>query len=110
MALVAVTTCFSLQAGHEALVAHSTDRRLLETARANLVDASKGVGVELKQTFHKEGQYLDHKAGLYAHAHQFKCMKRAIKRQRTIFVRLQRKIDRMASAIGPPCGKHWARL
>jgi IS5 family transposase len=81
-------------------VAHPTDSRLLETARAKLVEAAKDAGIELKQTFAKEGQHLSHKAGRYAHARQFKRMRRAIKRQRTIVGRLQREIDRKASAIG----------
>ncbi|WP_321166278.1 IS5 family transposase [Hydrogenophaga sp. Root209] len=81
-------------------IAHPTDSRLLETARTKLVAAAKDVGIELKQTFAKEGQHLSHKAGRYAHARQFKRMKRAIKRQRTIVGRLQREIDRKASAIG----------
>jgi IS5 family transposase len=81
-------------------IAHPTDSRLLQTARVKLVDAAKDAGIELKQTFAKEGQYLSHKAARYAHARQFKRMKRAIKRQRTIVGRLQREIDRKASAIG----------
>ena len=81
-------------------IAHPTDSRLLETARVNLVEAAKEAGIDLKQTFAKEGKELGRKAGRYAHARQFKRMKRAIKRQRTIVGRLQREIDRKASAIG----------
>jgi transposase, IS5 family len=81
-------------------IAHPTDSRLLETARAKLVEAAKDAGVDLKQTFAKEGKELGRKAGRYAHARQFKRMRRAIKRQRTIVGRLQREIDRKASAIG----------
>jgi transposase, IS5 family len=81
-------------------IAHPTDSRLLEIARVKLVEAAKDAGIELKQTFAKEGRYLSHKAGRYAHARQFKRMKRAIKRQRTIVGRLQREIERKASAIG----------
>lgn len=80
-------------------IAHPTDSRLLETARVKLVEAAKDAGVDLKQTFAKEGQHLSRKAGRYAHARQFKRMKRAIKRQRTIVGRLQREIERKASAI-----------
>jgi IS5 family transposase len=36
-------------------IAHHTDSRLLEIARAKLVDAAKGVGIALKQTHAKEG-------------------------------------------------------
>jgi IS5 family transposase len=80
-------------------IAHPTDSRLLETARTKLVEAAKDAGIDLKQTFAKEGKELGRKAGRYAHARQFKRMRRAIKRQRTIVGRLQREIDRKASAI-----------
>lgn len=81
-------------------IAHPTDSRLLETARLKLVQAAKDVGIDLKQTFAKEGKELSRKAGRYAHARQFKRMRRAIGRQRTIVGRLHREIDRKASAIG----------
>jgi IS5 family transposase len=80
-------------------IAHPTDSRLLETARVKLVAAAKDAGIDLKQTFAKEGQQLNRKAGRYAHARQFKRMRRAIKRQRTIVGRLQREMERKASAI-----------
>jgi len=78
-------------------IAHPTDSRLLETARTKLVEAAKGAGIDLKQTFAKEGKELGRKAGRYAHARQFKRMKSAIKRQRTIVGRLQREIERKAT-------------
>ncbi len=81
-------------------IAHPTDSRLLETARTKLVKAAKDAGIDLKQTFAKEGKELGRKAGRYAHARQFKRMRRAIKRQATIVGRLQREIERKASAIG----------
>ena len=81
-------------------IAHPTDSRLLETARLKLVEAARDAGIDLKQTFAKEGKDLGRKAGRYAHARQFKRMKRAIKRQRTIVGRLQREVERKASAIG----------
>lgn len=78
-------------------IAHPSDSRLLETARIKLVDAAKDAGIELKQTFAKEGKELCRKAGRYAHARQFKRMRRAIQRQRTIVGRLQREIERKAT-------------
>ncbi len=81
-------------------IAHPTDSRLLETARVKLVEAARGVGIKLKQTFAKEGRQLGYKAGRYAHARQFKRMRRAIKRQRTIVARLLREIERKAAAMG----------
>ena len=85
-------------------IAHPTDSRLLETARTKLVEVAKDAGIGLKQTYAKEAAQLSRKAGRYAHARQFKRMKGAIKRQRTIVGRLQREIERQierkASTIG----------
>jgi IS5 family transposase len=80
-------------------IAHPTDSKLLETARQKLVQAAKDAGIELKQTFAKEGRLLRFKTGRYAHAKQFKRMRRAIKRQRTIVARLARQIERGASPL-----------
>jgi IS5 family transposase len=52
------------------------------------------------QTFAKEGHHLCRKAGRYAHATQYKRMRRTIKRQRTIVGRLRREIDRKLSSLG----------
>lgn len=81
-------------------IAYPTDSRLLEVARAKLVEAAKEVGIGLKQTFAKEGKQLTRQAGGYAHARQFKRLKRTVRRQRTIVARLGREIARKASAIG----------
>jgi transposase, IS5 family len=81
-------------------IALPTDSRLLETARLKLVEAAQDAGIVLKQTFAKEGRELGRKAGRHAHARQFKRMRSAIKRQRTIVGRLQREVARKASAIG----------
>lgn len=80
-------------------IAHPTDSKLLETARQKLVAAAKEAGIDLKQTFAKEGRLLRFKAGRYAHAKQFKRMGRAIKRQRTIVARIARQMERGASAL-----------
>ena len=75
-------------------IAHPTDSRLLEVARDKLVEAAKGAGMTLKQTFVKEGQHLSRKAGRYAHARQFRRMRKAIGRQRTVLGRLWREVQR----------------
>jgi IS5 family transposase len=80
-------------------IAHPTDSKLLETARQKLVAAAKDAGIDLKQTFAKEGRLLRFKAGRYAHAKQFKRMGRAIKRQRTIVARIARQMERGARAL-----------
>ncbi len=42
----------------EKAISHPTNRKLLETARVKLVKAAKDGGIELKQTYAKEGQLL----------------------------------------------------
>lgn len=81
----------------EKAVAYPTDIRMLETARAKLVEAARIQGITLKQTYAKEGRALSAQASRYAHARQFRRMRRAIKRQRTIVGRLQRELDRKAN-------------
>ncbi|WP_108406383.1 hypothetical protein [Limnohabitans sp. 2KL-17] len=83
----------------EKAVAHPTDSKLLETARSKVVVAAKANGIELKQTYAKEGQLLGYKAGRYSHARQFKRMRKVIKRQHTIVGRLQREVARKMSTL-----------
>jgi IS5 family transposase len=80
-------------------VAYPTDSRLLEAARVKLVEIARAQGIALKQTYAKEGGYLRHKAGRYAHARQFKRMRRVIKRQRTIVGRLARQIQTKVTTL-----------
>ena len=90
----------------EKAIAHPNDTRLLEIARRKLVQAAKDAGVDLKQSFAKEGKTLRFKAGRYAHARQFKRLRRTIKRQRTIVAGLCREIVRKALAAGQALGQH----
>jgi IS5 family transposase len=83
----------------ETAVAHPTDSKLLETARSKVVEAAKAEGIELKQTYAKEGQLLGYKAGRYALARQSKRMRKMIKRQRTIVGRLQRGVTRKMTTL-----------
>ena len=78
----------------EKAIAHPVDSRLLEIARAKVVQAARRAGITLKQTFVKEGKELRRKAGGYAHAKQFKRLRRAVKRQRTILGIVLREVRR----------------
>ena len=63
------------------------------------MQAAKRVGIALKQTFVQEGKELRRKAGGYAHAKQFKRLRRTVKRQRTILGIVLREIGcKLASA------------
>ena len=50
----------------EKAIAHPVDSRLLEIARHKVVSAAKRAGIQLKQTFAKEGKTLRRMAGGYA--------------------------------------------
>lgn len=78
----------------EKAIAHPTDSKLLEKARTELVSAAKDAGLSLKQSYAKEGRQLSHRIGRLAHARQFKRMRKALKRQRTVVGRLKRDLER----------------
>ena len=69
----------------EKAIAYPTDSRLLEVARARLVQLAQRAGLALKQTYEREGKRLRRRAGGYAHAKQFKRLRRVLKRQRTVW-------------------------
>ncbi len=83
----------------EKAIAHPTDSRLLEIARHKVASAAKRCGIALKQTFAKQGKELRRKAGGYAHAKQFKRLRRTVKRQRTILGALMRNAQRGLESI-----------
>ena len=78
----------------EKAIAHPVDSRLLEIARHQVVRAAKAAGIELKQTFVKEGKSLRRKAGGYGHAKQFKRLRKVVKRQRTLLGIVLREVRR----------------
>ena len=90
----------------EKAIAHPTDSRLLEIARHKVASAAKRCGIALKQTFAKEGRELRRKAGGYAHAKQFKRLRRTIKRQRTMLGSLMRNARRGLEAISQGVAGH----
>ena len=82
----------------EKAIAHPVDSRLLEIARHKVVSAAKRAGIALKQTFAKEGKELRRKAGGYAHAKQFRRLKKTVKRQRTVLGVVMREVQRKLDA------------
>jgi IS5 family transposase len=94
----------------EKAIAHPVDSRLLEIARAKVVQAAKFAGIMLKQTFVKEGKELRRKAGGYAHTKQFKRLRRAVKRQRTILGVVIREIQRKLSTANTEASSTITRL
>jgi IS5 family transposase len=78
----------------EKAIAHPTDSRLLEVARYHVIKAAQRVGFRLKQTFAQEARDLRRRAGGYAHARQFKRLRKVLRRQRTILGIVLRDIQR----------------
>ncbi len=84
----------------EKAIAHPVDSRLLEIARHKVASSAKRAGIQLKQTFAKEGKALRWKAGGYAHAKQFRRLQRVLKRQRTILGIVMREVQRKMQGVG----------
>lgn len=94
----------------EKAIAYPVDSRLLEMARGKVVELAKSSGITLKQTFAKEGKELRRKAGGYAHAKQFRRLRRVLKRQRTLLGIVLREIRRKCPAATPDNQATLARL
>jgi IS5 family transposase len=83
----------------EKAIAHPTDSRLLEVAREKIARLAKRAGIALKLTHQREGKTLRRRAAGYAHAKQFKRLKRVLRRQRTILGSLLREVRRKMAAL-----------
>jgi len=75
-------------------IAHPTDARLMHRALEKLVRFAKADDVELRQSYLHIGKRAAIMIGRYAHAHQFKRMRRALKFLRTRLSRVIRDIRR----------------
>lgn len=62
----------------EKAIAHPTDSRLLEVAREKVARLARRAGIKLKQTREREGKTRRRRAVGYAHAKQFKRLKRVL--------------------------------
>lgn len=60
-------------------IAHPTDARLYERARALMVGLAKEAGIELRQSYARLAPRLAIQVGRYAHARQFKRMRKALR-------------------------------
>ena len=78
----------------EKAIAHPTDARLYERARDQLVALAQEAGVELRQSYARLAPRLALQAGRYAHAKQFKRMRKALKRLKGYTGRVMRDLRR----------------
>jgi IS5 family transposase len=82
-------------------ITHPTDSKLLYKTIVKLADAARTRGIKLRQSYVRVGKKAAVKAGRYAHARQFKRMRRRLRKLRTYVGRLIRDIRRKATNIDP---------
>ena len=80
-------------------VTYPTDSKLLYKAVVKLVAAAKSRGIWLRQSYIRVGKKAAVMAGRYAHAKQYKRMRRQLRKLRTYVGRLSRDIRRQASEV-----------
>jgi IS5 family transposase len=77
-------------------ITYPTDSKLLYKAIVKLVKAAQERGIRLRQSYLRVGKWAAIKASRYAHAKQFKRMRRQLRKLRTYVGRLIRDIRRKA--------------
>jgi IS5 family transposase len=80
-------------------IAHPTDSRLLNRAREQLVQAAQDAGIPLRQSYARVGKAAEAQAGRYAHAQQWRRMRREVKRLRTWLGRVIRDVQRKGGEL-----------
>ncbi len=81
-------------------IAHPTDARLYETARRKLVGLAREAGLSLRQNYNRlGGPRLAGQIGRYAHARQFKRMRKALRRLKGYTGRVLRDIERQLDKV-----------
>ena len=75
-------------------IAFPTDSKLLNRAREQLVDLADECGVKVRQSYARVGKFAALNAGRYAHAKQFKRMRKEVKKLKNYLGRTVRNIER----------------
>ena len=82
-------------------ITHPTDSKLLHKAIVKLVSAARSRKLILRQSYLRVGKIAAVKVSRYAHAKQFKRMRRSLKKLRTYVGRLIRDIRRKTETLDP---------
>jgi len=80
-------------------IVHPTDARLYERARRKLVVLAREAGINLRQNYNRLGPRLSVQVGRYAHARQFKRMRKALRRLKGYTGRVLRDIERQMDTV-----------
>jgi len=83
----------------EKAIAHPTDARLYAKARQRLVTLAQEAGLSLRQSYARLAPRLSGQVGRYAHARQFKRMRKALRRLKGYTGRVMRNIQRQLGGI-----------
>jgi IS5 family transposase len=83
----------------EKAIAHPTDARLYEKARLRLVNLAREAGLALRQSYARLAPRLAGQVGRYAHARQFKRMRKGLRTLKGYTGRVLRDIQRQLEAV-----------
>ena len=83
----------------EKAIAHPTDTRLYERARLRLVGLAREAGIELRQSYARLAPRLARQVGRYAHARQFKRMRKGLRTLKGYTGRVMRDIARRLHTV-----------
>ena len=86
-------------------IAHPTDSRLLEKSRQHLVKLATDNNIALRQNYNREAPRLAAQVGRYAHAKQYRRMKKSLRTLKTRVGRVHRdvarRVDQLPEALRP---------
>jgi len=82
-------------------ITHPTDSKLLNRSREHLVKLAKKQQITLRQSYQRKEPQVALMAGRYAHAKQFKRMRKAVKTLKTYLGRVVRDIERKSDVVTP---------
>lgn len=80
-------------------IAHPTDSRLLEKSRQHLVKLADEEGIKLRQNYNREAPRLASQIGRYAHAKQYRRMKKSLRTLRSRVGRVMRDVSRQIDRV-----------
>ncbi|MGB3553982.1 MAG: IS5 family transposase [Jannaschia sp.] len=83
----------------EKAIAHPTDTRLYERARLRLVGLAREAGIELRQSYARLAPRLARQVGRYAHARQFKRMRKGLRTLKGYTGRVMRDVARRLHSV-----------
>ncbi|NVK29352.1 MAG: IS5 family transposase, partial [Gammaproteobacteria bacterium] len=82
-------------------ITHPTDSKLWEALRLKIVGFMRGHRLSIRRSYNERGPRMAQQIARYAHARQFKRMRKLLKEQRTMIMRLVRELQRQWHTLNP---------